>query len=376
LRCTVQNQIVIAGTGLGKSYAAIGIFLQLVSMQPNQEHCFYYATDSSSAVDQIIIDFRQYCKEWNISTYSDGKYKPIQSTQSCNVTVYISTHSALLQKLDGADIFFNQVAKKIEVIIFDEMESPIDAPVLKRIIQPFSRCFGMTGTLTSRDTTGYQVDLVATAKDCVKAGRTVPTKSFILHKNDTFDPLVDLVSRINGKFMLFTSCSDEYNRVFEQLSPLPNCLILKASTNESDQANTDALNHFRTSRVKATIMILIKKFVRGISVSDMAGVIDLVAGCSVSNKAQKAGRAIRLNEGKTFASFYHLVDPSRINRQTVFMHSSAIDPFVCCESFTEVFVGSENSVSRIKPDGLREIKYDKFFEDLDDEGAGDIEMSE
>jgi superfamily II DNA or RNA helicase len=364
LRCKEPKQIVVAATGLGKSYAAIGVLLQLVSMKQNDEHCFYFTTDSRESVDQIIADFRQFCPGWDINKYKDGKFISVQSKRKNTVAIYISTHSALLRKFDENDKLFNDIAKRSEIIIVDEMESPIDAPVMMQIINPFSRCFGITGTLVSRNTTGYQVDLVATAEDCVKVGRTLPTKSFILHKNSAYDPLVDLISRISGKFMLFTNNSDEYNHVFHQLSEMDDCSVMKASSHEGEISNENALSRFRSSKSKTTIIVLIQKFVRGISVSDMAGVIDLSIGVSTSNKAQKAGRAIRLHEGKNFASYYHIVDTSITTRRTVFMHSSQIQPFVFCESYTEVFIDDETSASRVKPDGLIELKYAQFLKAL------------
>jgi hypothetical protein len=139
--------------------------------------------------------------------------------------------------------------------------------------------------------------------------------------------------------------------------------VLKASSHETVYENSSSLASFRASVAKTTIMVLIKKFVRGISVSDLSGVINLSASKSVSNIAQKAGRAIRLHDGKNFASFYQIVDVSKSYRDSIFLHSSAILPYVYCESFTEVFVEDEMSVTRLKPDGLVEMNYDEFLDE-------------
>jgi hypothetical protein len=312
LRCPLPFLIVLASMGVGKTRAAMGVLLQIISEKPKDSHTFYYATDSTEGLDQLVDVIREFCHSWNIQKYMNGSFESVhRAKRNSKVTIYLSTHAALLRKISGSDNAFNNIAKGCSLCIFDEFESPVDAPILGCIVNLFNRVLGMTGTLVGRDVSRFQVDLIATAEDCVLAKRTVPTRSFILHKTTEFDPLPLLVKSISGKFFLFASDADEYNRVFGQLSVLDGCEILKSSSHETVYENSSSLASFRASVAKTTIMVLIKKFVRGISVSDLSGVINLSASKSVSNIAQKAGRAIRLHDGKNFASFYQIVDVSK-----------------------------------------------------------------
>jgi hypothetical protein len=363
-RCSYPRQLILACVSSGKTLAAVAVLMQRVALKPTEKQKFVWVTPSVDLINQTVEYFEKYCPTYQIMIHQEGYFHPKSETiENPKATVYFLTYASLVVKNRVTNWESERIFKDCSLCVMDEGEAVLESEVYSQF--PFlfkGKIMAMTATLWEKNNHRFEVYPVVNFQQVLDEERVVPIQSVIFHykAGEAIELLKKLVTeKLDGKYFLFANDKEDYDHVFSHLRSIKGWFVSKASSHETNGQNQEALESFRELKQNG-ILVLIQKFTHGISVNDLAGVIDLRISNSLSNVAQKAGRAVRKCGQKATGVYIHLVNKDQVKRSTIFLHSSDMEPFIICESVTEVCEGNL-SISRLHPDNYKKMTHVEFF---------------